>query len=343
MYIIGTVGPNVKDRSILKGIMDHGVNSLRFNFAHGSQKEFLEFLQAAKEINSDINVILDLSGNKVRISSKFEYIYKVYDGEEVYFCGEDKYERIKNRIGKIRLKILPLNIKDKILNEKEYKEISIKDNTMKFKVLGKDDGFIKANTISGGIIRKGKGCNIKDLDRFNISLNSKDKEAIIWGIKNKVDIICQSFVEDINDIEEVKKFLNENDLNAYKPKIWAKVETLKGINNIKSILQEVDGIVIGRGDLIPETSIEDTPMYEEKVIKETVKLGKDIIIGTHILNSMKEGKIPSISEVESVYNFIKAGVTGFLLAGETSVGRAPIKTVEFLKKLVDKYDVQYKK
>ena len=261
MYIIGTVGPNVKDRSILKGIMDNGINALRFNFSHGSEKEFLEFLQVAKEINNDIKIILDLSGNKVRISSEFKYIYKVYSGEEVYFCGEDKYEKVKNKIEKTKLKILPLNIKEKMLNEKEYKEISIKDNTMKFNIVGKENGFIKASTVSGGIIRKGKGCNIKELDRFNLYLNSKDKEAIIWGVKNEVDIICQSFVEDRYDIEEVKKYLNENKLTSYNPKIWAKIETLKGINNIKNILEEVDGIIIGRGDLIPETSIEDAPIY----------------------------------------------------------------------------------
>lgn len=339
MYIIGTVGPNVKDRSVLKGIIDNGVNVLRFNFAHGSEKEFLEFMQVAKEINEDIKIVLDLSGNKIRISNKFQYIYKVYSGEEVYFCGEDRYESGRNKIGKKKLKILPLNIKDAVLKEKEYKEISIKDNTMKFKILGNENGFIKATTMSGGIIRKGKGCNIKDLDRFNLSLNSRDKDAIIWGIKNEVDIICQSFIENKYGIEEVKSFLKANNLNNYTPKIWAKIETLNGIRNINSILKEVDGIVIGRGDLIPETSIEHTPIYEEIVINESVKSGKDVIIATHILNSMKEGKVPAISEVESVYNFIKAGVTGFLLAGETSVGRAPIKTVEFLKNLINKYGI----
>ena len=52
---------------------------------------------------------------------------------------------------------------------------------------------------------------------------------------------------------------------------------------------------------------------------------------------MKNGKRPSIAEVECVYNFIKAGVTGFLLAGETSIGKTPLKTVKFLKSLIDKY------
>lgn len=338
MYIVGTVGPNIKDRTVLKGMIDSGVNALRFNFIHGSAVEFLEILEKAKEIKNDIEIILDLSGTKVRVSNNFEYIYKVYDDEEIYFCGEDKYSEIKNNISKMKIKIIPLNIKNKILNEKDYKQIGIKDNTMIFNVIDKKDGLIKVITVKGGIIRKGKGCNIKNLERKTFLLSENDKAAINWGIINKVDIICQSFVEDKEDIKEIKSFFFENKLNENRTRIWAKIETLNGVNNIKSILNESDGIVIGRGDLIPETSIEDTPIYEERILKEVNKSsGKDIIIATHLFNSMKSGKMPSISEVESIYNFIKSGATGFILAGETSVGKAPIRTVEFLKNLIDKY------
>ncbi len=338
MYIIGTVGPNVKDRSILKGIIDSGVNILRFNFIHGSREQFLDFMNMAKEIKDDIKIMLDLSGTKVRVSSKFEYIYKIYDGEEVYFCGEDKYDEIKNNTKNMKKKVIPLNIENKILNQKDYEQIGIKDNTMFFKVIGRRNELIKVITVKGGVIRGGKGCNIKNLERRSLPLSEKDKEAIIWGIENKVDIICQSFVEGTDSIKEIKTFMSKSALGEIKAKIWAKIETLNGVNNISNILNEVDGIVIGRGDLIPETSIEYVPLYEEKIINEVVKnKEKDIIIGTHLLNSMKNGKMPSISEVESIYNFIKSGVTGFLLAGETSIGKAPIKTVEFLNNLIGKY------
>lgn len=341
MYIIGTVGPNVKDRTVLKGIIDSGVNALRFNFVHGSAVEFLEILDIAKEIENDIKIILDLSGTKVRVSNSFEYIYKVYDGEEVYFCGEDKYEEIKNNISKMKIKIIPLNIENKILAKSEFSQIGIKENTMIFNVIDKKKGFIRVLTIKGGIIRKGKGCNIKNLERRTFFLSEKDKEAINWGIDNKVDVICQSFVEDKEDILEIKAFINKNKARAREAdvKIWAKIETLNGVNNIQGIIEESDGIVIGRGDLIPETSIEDTPIYEEIILKEVIKKkGKEVIVATHLFNSMKSGKMPSISEVESIYNFIKAGVTGFILASETSIGKAPIKTVEFLRKLIEKYN-----
>lgn len=338
MYIIGTVGPNVKDRTILKGIIDNGVNALRFNFIHGNEEEFLEFLKISKEIDRNIKIVLDLSGTKVRVSSDFEYIYKVYDDEIIYFCGEDKYNQIKKNISKMKIKIVPLNIKNDVLYKNKYKQIGIKDNTMIFNIIDRKDELIKAITVRGGIIRSGKGCNIKNLERKVISLSEKDKSAIKWGIENQVDIICQSFVEDKDDIIEIKSFLNGNRLSQSNLKIWAKIETLNGVNNIKSILSEADGIVIGRGDLIPETSIEDTPIYEEKIINEVTKdKSKDMIIATHLFNSMKSGKMPSISEVESIYNFIRVGATGFLLAGETSIGKAPIKTVEFLNTLIIKY------
>jgi len=338
MYIIGTVGPNMKDRAMLKGIIDSGVNALRFNFIHGSDTEFLEILEMSKEIKNDIEIILDLSGTKVRVSSDFEYIYKIYDDEEIYFCGEDKYDEIKKYITKTKKKIIPLNIKNKILIEENYEQIGIKDNTMIFNIQDKKDGLIRVITVKGGIIRKGKGCNIKNLERKTFFISEKDKEAIIWGIKNKVDIVCQSFVEDVRGIKEIKTFFNSNISIETKPRVWAKIETFNGVKNIKSILKEADGIVIGRGDLIPETSIEDTPIYEEQIINEVNNnKDKDIIIATHLFNSMKSGKMPSISEVESIYNFIKDGVTGFLLAGETSVGKAPIRTVEFLNKLIIKY------
>jgi pyruvate kinase len=239
----------------------------------------------------------------------------------------------------MKIKIIPLNIENEILNKKNYKQIGIKDNTMIFNVVDKNNGFIRAFAVKGGIIRKGKGCNIKNLERRTFLLSEKDKEALIWGIANKVDIICQSFVEGKEDIKEIKAFLNRNKLNNSGARIWAKIETLNGVNNIKSIIEESDGIVIGRGDLIPETSIEETPIYEEIILNEMKKnKGKEVIIATHLFNSMKSGKMPSISEVESIYNFIKAGATGFILAGETSIGKAPIKTVEFLNKLIEKYN-----
>ncbi len=334
MYLIGTAGPKIRENVIMKGIIESGINVLRLNFSHGTEQEFLDFLNKSRYINSSIKILVDMSGTKIRVSDQFEYIYKIYNGEEIIFCGEDRYDYLKKKIN--NKKIIPLNIEDEYLYKNNYNMISIKDNTMQFEVLEKSNLGIKVKTVTGGVIRKGKGCNIKGFKRSHTILSEKDKKAILWGIDNNTDIFCQSFVEERRDIDNIKKFILDNSTN-FNPKIWAKIETEKGMVNIDDIIQGCDGIIIGRGDMISETNIEDIPIYEENLIKTIKKYNKDIIIATHILDSMKEGKRPTICESEAVYNFIKKGVNGFLLAGETSIGRAPVKSVQFLKELVNKY------
>lgn len=338
MYIIATTGPSIQDRTVLKNIIENGVNVIRFNFIHGNSEEFGEFKAKTLKINENVKFMLDVSGSKLRISNKFPYIYKVYDGEEIYFCGEDSYHKIRKVLDKQNKKLIPLNMHNKDLCDKDYKSITIKDNTMVFKPIGKCTGALKAKVIKGGVLRRGKGCNIKGFDRSSITLSENDKTAIKWGISNGIDIICESFVEDAEYIKTIKQYIDEHKQPDQKIKLWSKVETAKGVQNIEEIIKESDGVVIGRGDLVPETSLEEVPVLENEAIKIIKKYkNKDLIIATHIFNSMKKGKIPNLAEVESVYSFVKKGVDGFLLAGETSIGKAPVRTVKFLDDLIKKY------
>lgn len=337
MRIVATIGPSVKEKWILKELILSGVSTFRFNFSHGSIKEFDEKFAVLKELKEDIHIMVDLPGSKIRISDKLPYIYKIYNGEEVIFCGEDTYINEGYSIKKGKRRVIPLNIKDEILRKEKMKSISMKDDTMRFDVLYIDDKGVHLRVKKGGIVRAGKGCNIKGFSRKNIELSLKDKIAINWGIKNKVDIICQSFVESSLDIQRLKDYIKEQDVVEYMPTIWAKIETPKGIEGIESISKEVDGILLGRGDLVPESSMIDTPIYQNKIFKNLKSYDGEIIIGTHILNSMKHGRTADLAEVDSIYNLILKGADGFLLSGETSIGKAPIKTVKFLSKLIERY------
>ncbi|MGG7178607.1 pyruvate kinase [Clostridium paraputrificum] len=338
MLIIATVGPSTKEKAVLKDIIDGGANGLRLNFSHGNTEEFERIIMEARGIKKDIHILQDLSGRKIRVSDKLNYIIKIYNGEQVMFCGEDVYKDNRYKSSNVIKKIIPLNINSKELNSDKLIEISMKDNTMIFDIISINKMGLMAKVKRGGIVRAGKGCNIKGFPRDDISLSVKDREDLAWGINHSVDIICQSFVESALDIKKVKSFVMSKNKLGYKPKIWAKVETPKGIKNLDEIIEEVDGVLIGRGDLIPESSLICTPIYEEEALRRLRGKNKDIIIGTHLLNSMKNGRRAELAEVESIYYKIKDGVTGFLLAGETSVGKAPIRTVEFLKKLIDRYE-----
>ncbi|MDV4152673.1 pyruvate kinase [Clostridium sp. AL.422] len=341
MNIIATVGPKTIDKWIIKELIESGVDILRLNCAHFSKEEFELVIKYSKSIKSDIHILVDLSGKKVRISNDLKYIYKIYNNQEVFFCGEDYYNSLDiNEISK--KKYIPLNITTEKIKRSNVEAISIKDNTMKFEVLDVSDGIVKTKVMKGGIIRAGKGCNITNIyDEENI-ISKKDKENIIWALDNNLDIICQSFVESKRDIDEIKRYIYES-TEEKNYDIWAKIETPMGINNIDYILKSVDTVVIGRGDLVPEAGLLDAIKMQEKVIKVVKRKNKRVIIGTHLLNSMKNGNPATLPEVESIYKFINDGVDGFLLAGETSIGKAPIQTVKFLKSTIDYYKKDIKK
>ena len=338
MLVIATVGPSIYEKKVLKDIIDGGADALRFNFSHGDLEGFNRTLQSAREIKKDIFLVQDLMGSKIRVSNNLSYIIKIYNGEEVIFCGEDVYrdEGYKKKFNS--RKVIPLNFKSDSIVTKDIFGISMKDNTMQFDIISINEKYILTKVIRGRIVRGGKGCNLMGFDRSKIGLSEKDKADINWALDNNISCICQSFVEEKDDIEIVKSFVNDIDKVKKKPLIWAKIETPKGIKNIVEIANIVDGILIGRGDLIPESSIDATPIYQDEVFKKMRGIGKDLIIGTHVLNSMKNGRTAELPEVEAIYNNIKQGATGFLLAGETSVGKAPIRTVQFLRSLVDKYE-----
>ncbi|ATD55466.1 pyruvate kinase [Clostridium chauvoei] len=336
MHIIATVGPKSSEKWILKEFISKGVDILRLNCSHFNEEEFLEVVRYSREIKSDIHIMTDLCGEKIRVSSELKDIYKIYNGEIVYFCGEDFYKNIN--IEQLKdMKLIPLTIKAQILLEESINNISMKDNTMNFEILEKKQGIIKAKVIRGGIVRSGKGCNVPNLKRNETFLSDKDKKDIKWSMEKNIDIICQSYVETKEDIEFLKAYIDNEFVDYKKPEIWAKVETPEGIKNLKDILTVTDNVVIGRGDLVPESGILKAVELEDKAIEYIVKNNKNIIVATNLLNSMKLGSRASLPEVESIYTFIKKGVGGFLLAGETSIGKAPIKTIDFLNNAIKYY------
>lgn len=337
MKIIATIGPNSSNRKVLSKLINNGVDILRLNFSHFYESEFIKILNNSRSIKKDISIMADLCGKKVRVDENLKSVFKVYINEIVYFCSSDVYSLIINNNDKS--KIIPLNIKSEIIEKSDIKKISMKDGTMNFDIIDKDKIFLKAIAKDNGVVRAGKGCNMPGADLGENSLNHKDKENLKWAIDNNINIIGQSYVESSKDIlyvrEYIKKFKgNENDI-----KIFSKLETIAGLKNYQEIINCSDGVVIARGDLVPECGMENSVEQEFELLKnlKIENYNKEIIIATHVLDSMKNGLNSNISEIESIYTFINSGVTGFLLAGETSIGKYPVQAVKLLNELIGRY------
>ena len=337
MKIIATIGPNSSNRKVLSELINNGVDIFRLNFSHFYESEFIKILNDSRSIKKDINIMADLCGRKVRVAENLKSVFKVYINEIVYFCSFDVYSLIVNNTDKS--KIIPLNIKSEIIEKNDIKKISMKDGTMSFDIIDKDKIFLKAIAKDTVVVRAGKGCNIPGADLGENSLNDKDKENLKWAIDNNINIIGQSYVESSKDILCVREYIKKIKVNQNDIKIFSKLETITGLKNYREIMNYSDGIVIARGDLVPECGMEDSVEQEFELLKKlrSENYNKEIIIATHVLDSMKSGLNKNISEIESIYTFINNGVTGFLLAGETSIGKYPVQTVKLLNELIGRY------
>ncbi|MEG0611041.1 MAG: pyruvate kinase [Clostridium sp.] len=340
MKVVCSIGPNVKSLSDLDKFIDAGMDSARLNFSHIEYEKAKDQIKYIKDKYPSITIIQDLQGNKLRVSSLFNGQLRVNFGESVYFCSEDFYKSNLRHSDKHIL--IPISFQGEFSWLTNANKILMKDGTMEFKITGKlkDKDAIKAEVVIGGMVRGEKGLNAPGMDRTGMSLTVKDKSDIEFGIQNKVDVICLSYVTRAADILDLKAYIGEikkdkTDINI--PKLWAKIECKEGIDSFDEIVNEVDGIMLGRGDLLSELDIVEIPFVQDKIIEKMKSSKKELIIATYVLDSMRNSFKPKIPEADDIYNFLKNKVDAVMLAGEVGVGRNPIEVIKFAKKIIDKY------
>ena len=338
MYLVATIGPRSCENKIVDSIIKGGANTIRINLSHGKYDQIDKVIGYIRRNYHDVKILMDLQGHKIRVSHKFKKEFFVENNMIVYFCSEDDYEEILECNKEIK-RLVPLNISSKQFDEVKTSKIFMKDGTMRFNILKKECNILKTVTKIGGMIRAEKGCNIPGLSRVGLEITEKDKKDIQFALNEKVDILCYSYC---SSEEDCKKFKNQVFSTLRRgdriPKLFGKIETKEGVKNISQISNSLDGIVIARGDLVPESDLLVLPVIQDKIVSVMNKENKEVIVATHVLNSMKrKGNVPHLSELSDIYNMIRKNVSGFMLTSETTVGDNQFEVVRTLKKAIEYY------
>lgn len=340
MNIICSIGPKIDNPESISSLYRAGMNIARYNFSHVDYDRTKYLISYIRNNIPGLKVLQDLQGNKLRVSDFFEGEVMVKPGDRVIFCSEKVYRKM--RISEGNAVVVPVAFEGEFSYLYTAKVIYMKDATMKFNIINhrNQDGeseAIETRVEIGGVVRAEKGINAPGVDRSKMRLTQKDKADIIWGLQNKVDIICLSYTCSEENVIELQDFIKQNAEQDFMPKIWAKIESREGIKNIQSILKGVDGIMFGRGDLYAEIDPILIPYVQDKMMSIMKNSGKEFIIATYVLPSMRTSTMPQVSELSDIYYCIKKKVTGFMLSTEVSVGRNPVQVVETMKRMVDKY------
>ena len=323
-----TVGPSSRDIDILRELVKSGADVIRINLSH-ADKAFCDDIirkvrKLEEELDKPIGIMLDTDGPSVRLD-RFK--------EEVVTIEKDKQVKL------YRYPVICNNTQfsvnyENIMEELELGDILlIGDGFVEFEVVDLADDYALLNTTIGGEVRSNQTVHIKGKTFKMPFISEKDEKGILYGIKKNVDFIALSYVRDEQDVLEVADMLIENEDNHIN--IISKIENESAMEYLDDILKVSDGVMVARGDLGIELSMEKLPYYQKTILKKAKEYEKTAIVATDFLHSMEENSRPARSEVSDIYNAVMDRCDAIMLSGETTIGNYPLEVVETLTKVIE--------
>ena len=206
--------------------------------------------------------------------------------------------------------------------------VLLADGTVELLALGSDGSEVRFEVVTGGPISDNKGINLPGVQVTAPSVTEKDLTDLRAGLAAGVDLVALSFVRTADDVRHLREYMGDS-----KRPIIAKIEKPQAYDNIQSILQTAEGVMVARGDLGVEISLERVPPIQKSIIRRARREGRFVITATQMLESMIHHPTPTRAEVSDVANATYDGTDAVMLSAETSVGAYPVQTVQYMTRI----------
>ncbi len=326
--IICTMGPNTSDENIMRELAKNGMDVARFNFSHGDHQEHLDRLEVLRKVRKELDLpiaaLLDTKGPEIRTGV-------LKDGKKVALTeGQTYILTTREVVGDDTI----THINYSGLNEDVApgNRILIDDGLIELDVVEVKGEDIVCQVINGGELGERKGVNVPNVKIKLPALTEKDKEDILFGIRQGFDFIAASFVRTADCIREIKSILEEHGSNM---RVIAKIENAEGIENLDAIIEASDGIMVARGDMGVEIPPEQVPYLQKTIIRKCNEACKTVITATQMLDSMIRNPRPTRAEVTDVANAVYDGTDAVMLSGETAMGKYPVEALKMMATIVE--------
>ncbi|MDO5146123.1 MAG: pyruvate kinase [Eubacteriales bacterium] len=324
--IICTLGPATDKDDILEQLVIEGMDVARFNFSHNSceeQKVRMDKVKALrKKHKKPIACLLDTKGPEIRIKTFKNGSIQLKQGQKFCLTTRDV-------VGDES--IVSVTYPDFIKDISVGSSILIDDGLIELKVLSIEGQDALCQAVNGGKISNRKGVNLPGVKISMPYLSDKDRQDILFGIREDIDFIAASFTRNAGDVRQIRQLLKKN--GGEDIKIIAKVENAEGIENIDEIIEASDGVMVARGDMGVEIPEEDVPILQKMIIQKVCSAGKIVITATQMLDSMMKNPRPTRAETTDVANAIYDGTSAIMLSGETAAGAYPVEALKTMSKI----------
>jgi pyruvate kinase len=325
--ILATLGPASVNATVLRKMFTAGLDAVRLNFSHGTHAQHGEAIDLVRGLNAKyrrhIRIMQDLEGFRVRIGRFASGKTRELRNQSVVWLTKDESAS--------GAKTIPFDYTGDLTRIKKGQFIFIDDGNLILRVKESSASSLKAVVVEGGILKERKGINMPGANLEFDAMTDKDKRDLEFGIEQKVDFVALSFVRNADDVHEVAEIVK-----PHLPKcgIVPKIENQQAIDNIDSIIEAADGVMIARGDMGVAIPIYEVPVVQKHIIRKCNEARKFVITATQMLEHMTEHSRPTRAEVTDVANAILDGTDYVMLSGETAAGKYPSESVAMMNEII---------
>ncbi|MGZ4813938.1 MAG: pyruvate kinase [Terriglobales bacterium] len=324
--IVCTLGPSSSTEEMHRQLLRDGMNVARLNFSHGTHEEHARMIERVRKVTQlegkVICLLQDLQGPKMRtgkLQNRTPVALKA--GARFVLTGRDvpgTAEMVSTTFPIAR-------------DVQPGARILLSDGLIELRVIKVEGEDVETEVINGGLLGEHKGINLPGTPVSLPSITDKDKADVAFGLKHGIDMVAMSFVRTADDVLQAKRYISS--LGGHVPVI-AKLEKPQAIENLESIFEVADGVMVARGDLGVEVPPEQVPIIQKHIIKRAAEWRKPVITATQMLESMIENPRPTRAEASDVANAIFDGTDAVMLSGETASGKYPREAVCMMSRII---------
>ncbi len=330
--IVATIGPASKDPAILEQMLIAGMDVARLNFSHGTFDEHTEAIKNIRELaarhNKHVAILQDLGGTKMRLGA-VDGTFRLNVGDVITLSSDASSQRKD---------VLPFPQPRIIQTLRPGNKVFISDGTICLEVTESLNTSVKTIVKNGGLISSFKGVNLPGVAIERPIISEADMLAIKHGVKNQVDWLAVSFVRSAKDLRDVREYMES--VGGAIP-IMAKLERTEAIDNLNSIMNEAQAVMVARGDLGIEIPMYKVPVVQKKIVELANKSARLSVIATQMLRSMIISPTPTRAEISDITTAVLDGCDAILLSDETAIGQFPVEAIKVAAETIAEAETIY--
>ncbi|MDP6063828.1 MAG: pyruvate kinase [SAR202 cluster bacterium] len=323
--IICTLGPSTSTEETITAMVEAGMSVARLNLSHGNLDQHRESVKIIERVSERLGIpigtMIDVPGIKYRTGPLGIGMLRLEPGDTITLTSRDIVGT------KDLVSVAPEGIhRDAVPG----KQVLLDDGLLELRVASVQGQDVVCKVIRGGRLTERRGVATPGTSSTRTFPDPKAIEALAFAAEQNADFVAISNVTAAGDIIAARNILAENGLEAC---IIAKIERAEALEQLDSILEASDSLMVARGDMGVEVRLARVPVIQKQLIARCNEAGKPAITATQMLESMVLAPAPTRAEVTDVANAVFDGTDAVMLSGETSVGKFPVEAVRMMAEI----------